>query len=430
MARLPRSFSARLAAIAAVALALRVLHLVLVAEDVEGVGDFFFYHGSANLLADGRGYIDPFLSTASDPYPTALHPPLWPLALAVVSKLGFTSILAHRMLGCLLGAVVVALIGLLGRRVLGDRAGLIAAGIAAVYPTLIAADGSLMSETLYGLFVAVVLLLAYRMHERPTPALALAMGVAIGLSALTRGEGVFFLPLLAVPLAWRGGGAGRVPRLACAVAGVALVVLPWTVRNDIRLDRPILISTNDSTVVAGANCDGVYSGPDIGFWHLDCISEREPGLNEAEQAAIWRRQGTDYARDHLARMLAVVVPVRVLRTWDFFQPRHQATTAEGRPLRVQQAGTAVYYLLLVLAVLGAIALRRARRPIWMLVVPAIAVSLSSALGFGLPRFRQAAEIAIVVLAAVAIERLLVHRSRTVPGSRVLRTEPVSSRGRA
>ena len=43
------------------------------------------------------------------------------------------------------------IVALLGRRLAGERAGLIAAGIAAIYPTLIAADGALMSETLYGL---------------------------------------------------------------------------------------------------------------------------------------------------------------------------------------------------------------------------------------------------------------------------------------
>jgi 4-amino-4-deoxy-L-arabinose transferase-like glycosyltransferase len=404
-----RSFGSRLAAITAGALVVRVLHTVLIADDVEGVGDFFYYHGIANLLADGRGFIDPFLSTDADPYPSALHPPLWPLALAAASKLGATGFLAHRLVGCIAGTVTVALLGLLGRRAAGDRAGLLAAGIAAVYPTLIASDGSLMSESLYGAFVAAALLLAYRLLDRPTAARAAWLGAAIGLAALTRGEGVLFLALLALPLAWRGGRGGRLLRLAAPLAAAGLVIAPWTIRNWIELDRPIPISTNDSTVVAGANCDGVYHGDDLGFWHLDCVSERRPGLNEAEQAAIWRREGRTYASDHVPRLLAIVVAVRLLRTWDLYQPRRQARLAEGRDYRVQEAGTAAYYVLLALAVYGVALLRRRRAPLLVLLSPAIVVTVSTAASFGLPRFRHAAELSLVVLAAVAVDGLLRRR---------------------
>lgn len=407
----PQGFRARLAAIAGAALVIRVLYTVLIGQDTPGVGDFFYYHGIANGLAAGRGFVDPFVSTDAAPYPSALHPPLWPLALAAASKLGATTLLAHRLVGCLIGAAVVAVVGLLGRQVAGERVGLIAAAIAAVYPTLVAADGSLMSETLYGLWVAIALLLAYRLLQRPGVGLAAVLGAVIGLAALTRGEAVLFVPLLAIPIAWRGGRAGRLTRIAATVAATALVIAPWTVRNWIELDRPILISTNESTLVAGANCDPAYSGPDIGFWRLDCISERAPGLNEAEQAEIWRREGRSYAEDHAGRLLAVVVPVRLLRTWDLYQTRRQARFAEGRSLRVTQAGVAVYFVLLALAVWGVVLLRRRRAPLLILLAPFVVVCVSSAAGFGLPRFRQAAEISIVVLAAVAVSGLLARRSQ-------------------
>ena len=50
------------------------------------------------------------------------------------------------------------LVGLLGRRAGGERLGLLAAGLCAVYPLMIAVDGALMSETLYGPLIAVALL--------------------------------------------------------------------------------------------------------------------------------------------------------------------------------------------------------------------------------------------------------------------------------
>src|SRR5207248_10291612 len=135
------------------------VHTLLPARHVMGPGDLFFYDGTANLLADGRGYIDPYLSTAGHPYPTALHPPLWPFSLALASKLGVRSLLGHRLVGCIFGTATVVLIGLIGRRVGGERLGLVAAGIAALYPTLVAADCPLMSESLYGMFLAAARLL-------------------------------------------------------------------------------------------------------------------------------------------------------------------------------------------------------------------------------------------------------------------------------
>ena len=127
-----------------------------------------------------------------------------------------------------------------------------------------------------------------------------------------------------------------------------------------------------------------------------------------QQAATWRRQGARYARHHLGRLVPVAT-VRVLRTWDFWQPRRQIGFAEGRQRRVTQAGTAAYYVLLALAVYGAVAVRRRRAELLTLLAPFVVVTLSTAAGFGLPRFRQAAEISLVVLAAVAVERLLERR---------------------
>jgi len=390
-------------------LTLRVLFTLLVARHHPGIGDFFFYHRSANALADGQGYIDPFLSAQGNPYPSALHPPLWPFALSVSSLLGGTGFTAHRLVGCLAGAVTVFLVGLIARRVGGERVGLIAAGLAAIYPVLIAADSSLMSEGLYGTMVAAVLLAALRAVERPTVGRIAVLGGATGLAILTRGEALLFVPLLLLPLAWRGGKRARVTRLAAALAAVMVVVAPWTVRNWIQFDRPVLVSTNDATVVAGANCRLVYRGPAIGLWDIDCISKVDRALDEAEQTARWRREGVRYARENAGRLVAVV-PARVLRTWGLYQPAKGAEQSEGGARWMKRAATASYYLVAAAALAGAWVLRRRGATLLVLLTPVLVVTLSSAASFGLPRFREAAEIALVVLAAAAAGRPLASRA--------------------
>jgi 4-amino-4-deoxy-L-arabinose transferase-like glycosyltransferase len=406
MSRRPSPFTVRLAAIAAAGLAVRVAYTLLIAKDTSGIGDFFFYHGQANLLAEGKGFIHPLFYLDGLTAPSAEHPPLWPLVLSVTSLLGGTGFEAHRLTGCVLGALAIVVVGLLGRRAGGERVGLIAAGIAAVYPTLVAADGSLMSETLYGLLVGVALLVALRLREHPRVLLAAALGALIGLAALTRAEGLLFLVFLALPVcvAARRVNSTRTAVVAFVAACVAaaVVIAPWTIRNWSAFDQPVLISVNDSTVLAGANCDQSYSGPDTGFWILGCLAPRKPGGNEAKQAEIWRRQGTDYLGDHVGELPRVAV-IRVLRTWDLWQPRRQVGFAEGRDRTVQEIGTGVYLLMLPVALLGAFLLRRRRFLLYVLLTPAIAATVSTIAGYGLPRFRHAAELALVVLVAVAVD---------------------------
>ena len=105
MSRRPSPFTLRLAGIAAAALAVRVAYTLLIAKDTSGIGDFFFYHGQANLLAEGRGFVHPLFYLEGIVAPSAEHPPLWPMVLSVTSWLGGTGFEAHRLTGCVLGAL-------------------------------------------------------------------------------------------------------------------------------------------------------------------------------------------------------------------------------------------------------------------------------------------------------------------------------------
>jgi hypothetical protein len=273
---------------------------------------------------------------------------------------------------------------------------------------MIAVDGALMSETLYGPLVVLALLAAWRLIDRPGRLAALLTGAAIGVAALTRSEALLLVPLLAWPAAWRGG-PGWPLRAALATAGCVLALAPWTIRNADRFGALVPVSTNDSTVIAGANCPLTYRGVDLGGWNIRCISKRTDD-NEARQAAIWRREGVDYATGHVSRWPVLAV-VRWLRVWDLYQPRRQVMFAEGRQRRVEQAGVVAYGLLALLALGGVAVLWRLRRrdALLVLLAPAVVVSVSAVIGYGVPRLRHAFEMPMLVLAAVALAGLWERR---------------------
>jgi 4-amino-4-deoxy-L-arabinose transferase-like glycosyltransferase len=406
---LTRPFATRLAAIAGAGLAIRLVYALAVMGDRRVTGDGREFHLLANVLASTGRYLQPFMELYRDrAIPTAEKPPLYPFVLSISSWLGLDSYDAHRVVSCLVGALAVVLIGLIGRRVGGPRVGLIAAGIAAVYPALWMLDGSLRSESLYLPLVALVMLLSYRLLDAPTWPRAALLGLAIGFAALTRGEAVFLVLLLGIPVLLLVPRSGRLRLAAAVVAGCLLVVGPWLARNWITFDRPTAISTNEGGLLAGANCRAAYHGPLIGSW--PCFPRNDPrwGENEAVISGHLRSRALDYAGDHAGRVPAVA-GVRVLRVWDLWSPADAArleSSVADRHLRAQQAAMAALYLLIPFAAAGAIVLRRRGRPLRILLVPVLFVTLVGALTYGSTRFRVAAEPALVVLAAVAVAELL------------------------
>jgi 4-amino-4-deoxy-L-arabinose transferase-like glycosyltransferase len=403
-----RRFWRVLLAIAVVALAVRVSYVAFAKTNQPIRGDQLFYNAEANRMADGDLFIEPF-----DPHPPPLigqdpaadHPPLTVLVLTPVSWVTGHNLVAQRLTMVVLGTVAVVAIGLLARRLAGNRAGWIAAGIAAVYPNLWVNDGLIMSETLAALIVALSLLAAYRLIREPKLTTALLLGALCGLAALTRAELLLLVPLLAVPAALVARSVANVQRWKLAGAGVlaaAVLIAPWVGYNLYRFEEPTYLSTNDGIALLGSNCDSVFYGDGIGLTDLQCLRGRPRG-DQSVASKIYRDRAFDYIRAHKQRAV-VVAFARVGRTWSVFRPWDMVSynKGEGREGWVTTLGLIAYYPLLIGAIAGWVVMRRRRRRVWPLLVPAVIVTIASAATYGQTRFRVPAEPSIIVLAAIAI----------------------------
>jgi Dolichyl-phosphate-mannose-protein mannosyltransferase len=393
-------FAKLLGLIALGALALRWAYAIHI-RDFPVQGDALTFHRVAQGLADGRGFVE----AVPPGGPTAEHPPMMWLALCALDRLGANSFLAHRLALGAVGTGTVVLLGLVGRRIGGPRVGLAAAGLAAVYPMLWTADGSLMSEPLYGLFVVGALLAALALRERPGWAWAAALGALIALAALTRGEALALIVLLAVPVAWasRETWRGRAALWGVSLAAFVAVLAPWTISNLTRFDEPVLISTNSNGVFVGANCPQTYSGALIGAWRFQCYTPRRAGEDEAQYFARQRHIGIQYALHHTDRWPAVVA-ARLGRLADVYRVDQSVffNTAEGRPAGEIRWGIRAYWLVALAALAGAALLWRRRAfALVVLAAPIVVVVLVGVFTYGGTRFRFGAEPSLVVLAGVA-----------------------------
>lgn len=385
--------------------------------------DPIFYSRQANLVADGEGFIAPYLLDAqgNGPHrPSAGHPPLLVVVLAAATKLGARSFGAHRVVVALIGAAVVPVLAFVGAELGGWRTGVIAAALAAVYPNLWLYDGLLMPEALAGLLIALALLVSVRYVRTGRRSWLIGLGVIIGLGALTRGELLLLVPLLVWPLCLARRRQPvrerlQVAVLATVVAGV--VIAPWAIYNLQRFEKPVFISTAQDTTTGGANCDAVYHGSAIGAWSDQCFADiLSRNLEESVAASEIRARTDHYVAGHLSRVPLVAL-ARFGRTWDLFKQSSNVTLGElqRRPRVWSWIALAMYAVLVVLACVGGYLLRRDPALFPLLAMPVL-VTLTGVLFWGNPRFRRPAELVIVVLAAVAIDAVIARGNPTPAAS--------------
>jgi 4-amino-4-deoxy-L-arabinose transferase-like glycosyltransferase len=165
--------------------------------------------------------------------PTAVSPPLYPLVLAGVYTFTGRSDQAARLALALVDAGTCALFFGLASRLFSRRAALLTALCAVLSPFQLYMVLVGASDALFAFLVAVTLTALLAASERPTPTRLLVAGGAISLATLCRAVTLLF-PLAAVPALWIASRASARAKLRSGLlllAGAALVLTPWTVRN-------------------------------------------------------------------------------------------------------------------------------------------------------------------------------------------------------
>jgi MYXO-CTERM domain-containing protein len=420
-----RRWQVALALLALGGLAVRITYVLVAQNPRTPGGDAFYFHYGANLLVDGRGFIDPIaLLLEHHVTPGAVHPPAYILFLAISTLAGFRSFLDHQIWSCILGAGTIVLIGYTGRAIAGRRVGLIAALIVAIYPNFWFHDSVVMSETLIMFTTTLVIWIAYRFWQRPSVGRAIALGAAVGIVTLTRAESVLLVLVLLLPLAYVLRDLhlrARLKLFAITAAATLVTVSPWVIFNLTRFDHPVTLSSNLDGTLAAAQCDQVYSGKLIGFWSFGCVLAMHPPPGDASTKAIYyRHQVVDYI-DHHTSQVPLVVLAREGRTWAVFSPIQQVTLdeGEGQERWVARTGLAMYYVLAGASIGGVIVLRRRRITIVPPLGVIVAVAVTVGVVYGTTRFRTPAEVSLVLLAAVAFDEAVrvahARRRRAVPG---------------
>lgn len=374
-------------------------------------GDAYVYFHGGQLLVDGQGWINVsqfIVSGGRVKIPAASFPPLFTIYEAIPHLVGFHTFLEARLFDTLLGAAAIVVIAMAGRALAGETVGLLAAGIAAIYPNLWIPNMEGMSEAMTPLLVAWILLVAYRFWRAPSLKWAIWLGVAFGISMLGRDEiaaGCVLLLLTLVLLIRSVTWKRRMQLLGTGALCVVLVVAPWVGYNLSRFSQPTFISTGFGVTLASANCDDTWYGTGEAYWSMHCVVQLHLNehYDESGQSAQAQSDALHYINDHLSR-LPIISAERLGRSFGFFRPAQQMqfdAFIEGRPYHWAVVGLAAYYLFAALSLVGAWVLRRSRIlqfPLWSFGLISVVTTL---LSFGQTRYRITFEVPLVLLASVA-----------------------------
>ena len=398
-------------------------------------GDAYSYYYYGNQLAAGEGYVSYVTHE-----PTAYFPIGYPAILAGLfwfvqhTPIPDNLPMAGSLLNALLGTLAVGLVFVIARRLFDTRVGLVAAAITAVFPNLVFYVATLQLETAF-IFFALAAVAVVVTHDwsagPPGRARLLAFGTVLGLSALVR---PFSLPFLAglVAAVLVGGYGWRRAAAALAWVAIALVVVltPWTIRNLVRMDSPVVFSTNmGDTLCQDRSLDstGKFAfAPHCLEGYEDVTLEELEVRRNSENT----RRAIEFVREHPGKELELIRK----RAWLMMKDDHDGLTAPesqgadlflGHRLRTILGRTAdwFFYAVLTLGALGLPAFVRGRRPVRVFVVIAMLSLLVVPLGlWGNPRFHMPVLPFLAVTAAVPLARLPLGRRPRARSDREQRPE--------
>ena len=377
--------------------------MAVTARDDLGFNDQLLYHHMAEGLADGRGY-------QIFGEPTLRWPPAYPFLLSLLYRVTGAEVTAALLLNAALSTAVVMATHWALRPVLTAKAALAAAAAMALLPGQWLFAGTVLTEPLSALQILVVLGLAIRLP--PGWPAAVPLGAAIGVAALTRGEGA--LLGLVVVAAWLPGRRLRDLLAPVALTGaVALAVIaPWIARNSAVAGERTGLSLNFAETLYSGHNPTADGGATYATSEVLAPAASTPFGPERElaNAALLQDLALTWAREHPREELALI-PKRLLHLMEgdanvvsiwIEGGEEEALGAWRTPVEVA-ADVAWYAGLALFAVTMVVRRRRLRRP-WVpavVVLPVLSLVLYGVLLYGNFRYRIPYQPLLALLTAAA-----------------------------
>ena len=359
------------------------------------------------LLGDARGYDQWAQRLAAGDWigsDVFYQAPLYPYFLGSVYAIAGRDLLVVRVLQALIGSASCVLLAKAGERLFSRRVGIAAGFALALWAPAIFFDSLLQKSVLDMFLMCLSLWLISAISNRQSAIsnqqsatrMSVALGVAMGLLALTRENALLLLAVVAIWL-WLSNRRA----IVYFAAGLVIVFTPVVIRN-YAIDQRVYLTTSQfgSNFYIGnnPNADGTYASIRFGrgspeYERIDAtdVAEESVGhqLSPAEVSSFWTGRALDFITSQPGKWIALTgrkIRLLVNRS-EMIDTEAQDSYAEfSAPLWA--LGWLTHFGVLVpLALIGLMATWHDRRRLWPIHVLMVTYAASVVMFYVFARYR-------------------------------------------
>jgi 4-amino-4-deoxy-L-arabinose transferase-like glycosyltransferase len=369
-------------------------------------GDADGYWQLAHQIVEGKPY------QIYTPPRQVLRMPGFPLILAMSIRLFGDSLLAARLVLATIGALGCVGIYQLGMRLVGQRVGFIAGGLAAISPVFVGFSAIELTETAFAVSLVAGLLPLAPWARAEGPAVdangrsaAIRAGIVAGLLAgvgcYLRPSWLLFPPCLVVWLWLLKRTSSRLLLAGCTVVFMVASLLPWAIRNQ-QVTGHFTLTTfwMGPSLYDGWNMQNTNGDSDMAFFDQENLMSK---MSEYEMDREYRKRAWVFAFENPGRV-AELAWKKTLRYWNPFPNADQFKSR-----RLLMVVSLVWYLVVfVPGVVGAWRLRRSLGVLAMTAGPILYFAALHLVFVSSVRYRLPGEYPMLILSAVGWEVLLLR----------------------
>lgn len=350
------------------------------------------YETVANNFLAGRGLV-------YDTYGTtyySLIAPLYPLLCILVYSLSGHSFFIMSLVQALISSATCVVVFWIGKRIFGYKAGLIAAILTVFHPGFVVYASKFHSFCVDSFLFCLIVWLLIVVREKPDFLNQLKLGMAYGLTLLTRATSLLFLPFSWV---WLKKKLKRVFPVYILISFMLLA--PWLIRNYIIYKKFIMLSSTANVFWRGNN--PLATGTSLAKSGKPMLEEAKDtmslidGRSEMEQNRIFWNESFKFIRNNPLKF--VKLTLRKFYYFWWFAP-----TAGSEYKREWLELYIVFYSIIIMfSIFGFIGLKsitaQSRYDVYIIILFMLIIAVTQSLFYVETRHRWAIEPLLLIFAA-------------------------------
>lgn len=247
--------------------------------------------------------------------------PFYPYFLALIYKIGGLNIVVVRYIQIIMNSITCVLFYVLGKKICGNKLGVIASLISVFYSQYIFFTPMLLKPTLYIFFESLLILLLFTgVFEKKPPAIFMS-GLLFGIMTLVRENTLIVIMFFSIWFIYyliKHSPKKTIAYICLFWAGIILAILPVTIRNYAVSGELVLITSQGGAnfyIGNNPNASGTYAplferrgSPEYEGEDAKRLAENETGnkLSMSEVSRFWYKKAFDYIKNNKAGYLKLL----------------------------------------------------------------------------------------------------------------------------